>query len=89
MNELLELDRMLHASVSANLSIGITTLLVKFGIPPPYAIAVGHGGALLIGYFKEFVLDSRPDMWDLAANAIGTQVGSATVALALSFNANF
>lgn len=73
------LDKVAHASVSANLVLGGAAVAHALGAPRWVALGVGVGLATVAGLLRE-LLGNR-DAWDLAANAVGIAAGSATYAV--------
>jgi hypothetical protein len=84
------LDKLLHASLSANLAFGFSAVLVHFGIPPVHAAWIGASAALSLGLAKELLWDlglhrGTPDPFDFAADAVGTAAGLVAFGLTLNF----
>lgn len=76
-------DKILHASTSANLTLGFAGLFSLCGIDSTTSLWAGAGVALLIGAAKETLWDGAlgrgtPDWQDMAANALGTGAGLVT-----------
>lgn len=87
---MIPLDKLLHASLSANVTFGVTALCLKLGLEPAQAAAIGVGFSLALGAAKELVWDlalgrGTPDPWDMAANASGTTAGIIAYGLTLRF----
>lgn len=75
---MLERDKLLHMSISANLALGTVALSEAFGIPRKWSLLLGVATAMAAGFLKE-AWDMRGNgtaEWaDLGANALGTAAG--------------
>ena len=67
------LDKLLHASISANLVLGFAAIAHAFGAPDWLALAVGAGVSLAFGVVRELV--GNRDPLDMAANGLGVGAG--------------
>lgn len=79
------LDKLLHASLSANLQLGLTALLALVLDPDP-ALFFGAMLAVAIGAAKELIHDrflgrGTPELLDMAANLLGVGAGVVTTLL--------
>lgn len=79
----LPLDKLLHASISANLVLGVTAVARMAGLPPRWALLLGSGVALVVGALREVL--GNGDWQDMAANGLG--VGAGVVTAAVFFHA--
>lgn len=84
----LPLDKVLHASLSANLEAACMGISIKLGTDPKWAALGCTAGVLLIGGLKELVWDlalhkGTPDVADFIADTIGTGAGLIAVGLVL------
>lgn len=76
--ELLKSDKLLHMSISANLTLGSVALTRRWGVPRRWALLIGFGTALAAGVAKElwdFAGNGQAEWADLAADLIGTAAG--------------
>ena len=83
------LDKLLHASLSANISFGVSELVLKLTHEPGLAWLAGMGAAAFIGLAKEFLWDlalgrGQFDGDDLMWDAFGT-VGGGMAFLIVTF----
>ena len=69
--EWLRQDKALHVSCSAVLSMSATELLQDVGLSRHEAEIAAIGFSLAVGVTKEFIHDSSPSAYDLAANITG------------------
>jgi hypothetical protein len=86
----LPVDKVLHASISANLTAGLSGILIRAGVKPAAALLIGAGTVLAIGALKEVVYDwllhkGTPDAADFAFDALGTGAGAVAVGLVVSW----
>lgn len=82
----LPMDKLLHASLTANLSLGLTALCRVVGFNARASMLIGGGLALVVGLAKELVWDlalrrGTFDVGDLGANVGGVLAAKATEAL--------
>lgn len=75
----LEMDKLLHASISANLVLGFSTLGIAFGMHPDHATWLGVGLTLAIGIAREVL--GNWDPLDLGADGVGILAGVGTLRL--------
>lgn len=75
----LPLDKLLHASVSANLAFGFAALAHVAGMHPDHAIWLGAGLALAVGIAREAL--GNWDVADLGADVVGVVAGGVTAKL--------
>lgn len=80
------LDKVAHASVSANLTLGVSAVAHLLGAKHP--LLIGIVTALTVGLLKELVWDlalgrGSPEVLDVVANVLGVTSG-ALVAVAFS-----
>lgn len=77
----LALDKLLHASISANLVLGVASLAHLCGMPDWAAVAIGAGVSLTLGILRE-VFGNRDPM-DMVANGVGIAAGVVTATILL------
>lgn len=80
--ELVPLDKVAHASVSANIVLGVAALSHQLGAPKPWAIGIGVTVALGAGLARELL--GNHDWADMAANSVGICAGALTAFFLLS-----
>lgn len=82
----LPLDKLLHASISANLVLGTAALARALGLSDGWAIGLGMGVSALAGVLKELLVDAwlqreAVDPVDLLADGFGLVAGTLTFSL--------
>lgn len=71
-----ELDKLLHASVSASMAGAANlTLMAHSDLSPTVRVVAAAGASLTVGAIKE-LCDSQVDTGDLVADAVGAVVGA-------------
>lgn len=86
----LPLDKVLHASISANLNLGCVAVATRAGAPHLWALGLCSAGTLLVGALKEVVWDlamrrGTPDAVDFAFDCLGTGAGAVVAGLVLQW----
>ena len=68
-------DDNLHAGLSYNLTAATSVGLQRAGYSTSKAALISGGMVFLLGLFKEFAIDRRPQIDDLQADLVGTATG--------------
>jgi hypothetical protein len=72
-------DKVAHAAVSYSLTLTGALLLEKLDVERWQAVAIAGGVTLLLGFAKEYLVDSEASGGDLAADGLGVGLGAGMV----------
>lgn len=69
-------DKQKHIAATSGITFGSSYVIEKSGSGKTESVLWGSLISMTVGFFKEFVLDSKPSGGDLVANSIGTALGA-------------
>lgn len=74
-----DVDKQAHMAVSYGLTLSSSVVMRRYGVRRWQAVAIAAAATLVLGTFKELVLDDPYSWGDQLANTIGTGTAAAVV----------